>query len=204
MSIKKSLIIFLDIDGVLNTSNTARTQINLIDTNLTERFNKFLDGKDVDIIISSSWRHDMKELEKCLKKANFRHWGKVKGKTPSYSHLTKRGEQIARWLQDNDVNSIVDDYVIIDDEIEDIVPFVNKHMVFKTDITKGITQAQLNKLDKMYVNYYLINVWSGHLYTCGTEEHCREYAYKNIHSKDLECGIECMTGFMMMKQGYAI
>ena len=142
------LLLFLDIDGVLNTDKTAKEQKNLICSILVSKLNNFLKGKDIAIVISSSWRHDMKELKLQLKKAGFNHWNKVIGKTPSYSHLFHRGEQIRRWIADNPINNA--EIIIIDDDVHDITPYFPDSTIVRTDIGVGLTDSNIERMNKVY------------------------------------------------------
>lgn len=118
-------IIFLDIDGVMNTYNQMwrqrRTTGNVINENwcpvacrnvklLCEYFN-------ARIVISSTWRieRDLQELRQILKDNNINP-GLLVGTTPVLCHHERddnlcRGDEIKQWLEENDCRS----FVIIDD-----------------------------------------------------------------------------------------
>ena len=141
------LLIFLDIDGVLNTHKTAKESDNLICEALVKKFNDFLEGKNIQIVISSSWRYDMQELKLQLEKVGFAHWSKVIGKTPTYKILTRRGEQINRWIDDN---MYLGSMVIIDDEIHDIVTDVGNVPILQTDPKVGLSDGHIVYLEQLY------------------------------------------------------
>lgn len=127
MTGSKPNIIFLDIDGVLNTRRHLRRQkaeTGKMSSNnwcpiacrhvtlLCEQFG----GR---IVISSTWRYDHtpEELRYLLKKNDIDPRFLV-GITPALIHNEEtgsfiRGDEIARWLKDHDYNN--SQYVIIDD-----------------------------------------------------------------------------------------
>lgn len=148
-------ILFLDIDGVLNIQSnsyvTAMHRDNLLEPHLVARLNYLCekvqdsDGEEcLEIVISSSWRNDMLELEEVLKEAGFKHWKKVIGKTTTSPNLTKRGQQILHWTNEetNRVWFMPDNSYtihIIDDEMHDIRDFFNTQHLYGTDSSIGIT-----------------------------------------------------------------
>ena len=141
----KTLTIFLDIDGVLNTHTTAKENDWLICPKLVQRLNDFIHRKNqIDIVISSSWRYDMKDLQFQLEGAGFKYWHKVIGKTPTHKILTKRGEQIARWIKDNDCSTPM---VVIDDEVHDIVGYLPKVVILQTNPKFGISKELIEHLE---------------------------------------------------------
>lgn len=70
-------LIFLDIDGVLNMyGSSSRTFMKPygqhIERHLVDRLNYICKNvKDLKIVISSSWRNDMKDLKKTIRKTRF-------------------------------------------------------------------------------------------------------------------------------------
>ena len=151
-------IIFLDVDGVLNLESdsytTAKSRENLCEPHLVERFN-YLCRKmeEVEIVISSSWRKDMVELEKVLKESGFRYWDKVVGRTSISAHAKtlKRGEQIHEWLKKHVSVSFlprIDAKIyIIDDEPEPIKKFWSMDSFF-TDPAIGLTDEIVKEILK--------------------------------------------------------
>ena len=53
-------IIFLDIDGVLNRDSTKEKfrDFTGVDVYLTNKFLTWLEGKDYDVVLSSTWRFE--------------------------------------------------------------------------------------------------------------------------------------------------
>lgn len=119
-------IIFLDIDGVLNTirnqdlqeENDGRMkfqhQFNFDEEcmkNLKEIILKF----DAYVVISSSWRIEKDKVYMSELLRNFKEYeidNRIIDITPSFS--TTRGEEIKKWLFDN--KDKVSNYIILDDE----------------------------------------------------------------------------------------
>lgn len=125
-------VIFLDIDGVLNSHeffertkenrdgfydpSDGETWLAMLDEACVARLERLVAEHDAKVVISSSWRcvleHD--EIERLLRVKGFT--GKVIGATTkSYGLVpdrdTVRGDQIQHWLNANPVDS----YVILDD-----------------------------------------------------------------------------------------
>lgn len=157
-------IIFLDIDGVLNMyGSSCRTFMKPygqhIEPHLVQRLNYIIEKTNAKIVISSSWRSDMEDLEKQLREQGFKYWTRVIGKTCHplvkdenmpyprnescylYNH---RGEQINKWL--DDANYKIDKFIIIDDEISDISPFVDEKNIIRTDYNEGMLHKDAIKI----------------------------------------------------------
>lgn len=149
--IKDLNLLFLDIDGVLNyltqdgnNSYSGRFESGEeIEPKLVKKLNKvFREIPNLKIIISSSWRVNMKRTIWALKFAGFEYVENIIGRTssayavtekyykdksiklvPPYTLLnSRRCEQILKWLIDNPgVSKKLNDFVILDDESYDIV-----------------------------------------------------------------------------------
>ncbi len=101
-------VIFLDIDGVLNTERTTERMRGIlgIDSELVQNFKQILSVVDVDIVLSSTWRlyPDLKEaVEKIFT---------IRDVTPVTDG--SRGDDIAAWLNDNP--GYWDNHLVIDDD----------------------------------------------------------------------------------------
>lgn len=124
-------IIFLDIDGVLNSLNFFKTRyiqekndmfqsdFNSIDDKALECLSSIVKQTEAEIVISSTWRFNHYEtLLRIFEMKNF--VGKIIGKTGRGGCV--RGCQIHEWLRDNkdyigiDSASKFKNYVIIDDD----------------------------------------------------------------------------------------
>jgi len=145
-------IIFLDIDGVLNTwghKNATYLKCNShIEPELIRNLEKIIEKTNSHIVISSSWHWEAKEL---LKENGFKYIDLIIDVTPREQRW--RGEQIRQWLKNS---SFIDNYVVIDDESFDICGeycnAIPKDKVVQTDYKKGLTIKKVmevvNKLTK--------------------------------------------------------
>lgn len=118
----KKKIIFLDFDGVMDTSfmKISLTEEKqalsdeyglLFDKESVENLKKIIDATDADIVVTSSWKLDM-SLEKLQEMWRRRKLpGKVIGVTPNL--IGSRSDEISAWLETHRGNDIV--YIIIDD-----------------------------------------------------------------------------------------
>ena len=134
-------IIFLDIDGVLNTGRNQdyqekrdgkikfHHQFNF-DNECMENLKEIILKFDAYIVISSSWRIEKDKIYWSEILRNFRLYqieDRIIGKTPSFS--TIRGEEIKKWLSDNKCD--ISNFIILDDE-DDMLD-LNKNLVLCDD-----------------------------------------------------------------------
>lgn len=150
-------VIFLDIDGVLNMygascSTFMKPYGQHIEPHLVTRLNYVLENvNDLKIVISSSWRLNMKDLEKQIKEQGFKYWERVVGRTPTRE---ARGLEILDWLSDKDIEK----YLVIDDENFDICGekcnVIPANCFLQTDGNEGI----LNKDALNIIKYFKDNV----------------------------------------------
>ena len=97
--------------------------------------NALKDIPDIKIVLSTSWRnmypvHHFERVFKCIPGWTF----DIIGKTGRDEHH-KRGNEIENWINLN--KSIVNNYVIVDDETIDMLP-TQKHKIVKTSVNFGI------------------------------------------------------------------
>ena len=131
-------IIFLDVDGVLNSieyltekhNELKRTlkQEEMLDTVCIKNLKQIVDKTNARIVITSSWKIcDLDILIKVFSKYNLQ----VYDATINYGD--KRGKEIREWLDNNkDVNN----YIIIDDDFfKDYVGIEDK--IIQTSMYKG-------------------------------------------------------------------
>lgn len=141
-------VVFLDIDGVVNT-----LQIN---ENLEPKYYSENDGRvgneqavrwlsklcletGAHIVISSSWRHaGLMACRNCLYNAGLDKRIKIIDKTPTYFNK-ERGYEIKCWLKEHPE---VVQFVILDDDT-DMEPFM-KYLV-KCDSSKGFLAEEYYK-----------------------------------------------------------
>ncbi len=116
-------VLFLDIDGVLNSAFVLQEQRrgDAIDRGMVERVNRIIQATGCKIVISSTWRliHPMGEL-----KALLRQHGLIDviiDKTPyMISEDNNRGDEIETWLKDH---PSVQKFCILDDnsDMSDVI-----------------------------------------------------------------------------------
>jgi Swiss Army Knife RNA repair-like protein len=132
-------LLFLDIDGVLNCKTTTERWNGLagIDRRLASMFLDWLSGKDVGIVLSSTWRlyDDTKEH---LAAAGL-SWI---GQTPDLRAI--RGHEIAQFLREApgvEAYAILDDY---DDMLPEQLPFL-----VQTSPAHGLRRRNFAKLNRI-------------------------------------------------------
>lgn len=137
--------IFLDLDGVLNIREgeqaTFRHSMHHFDASLISLFENYLESqRHLKIIISSSWRDDMEDMKHELSSVGFKSLHLISGHTEI--NQKKRGEQIRDYINQYDISN----FIIIDDEIEEIEPFFKKNEYIHINPRTGITQKDIEKL----------------------------------------------------------
>ena len=154
-------LIFLDVDGVLNnTQNIKKYRLFfrgkrrlLVDVKPFYCFKKLLkeiekNKMDVRIVISSSWRVGSIPADwKKLFKHYFDNPEIVKGRTP---YLYKdRGIEILELLKiAKEKGDMIDDYIVLDDDIEDIINHIPNNKVIKINRKYGLTMRDIKHILK--------------------------------------------------------
>lgn len=170
-------IIFLDIDGVLNSSD-YRKQLGIqyfseiIDQSKMPLLKKIVDAADAKIVLSTSWRKFWNEGESQLDPVGqyindvFAENGlTVYSKTPVMEE-SGRNAEIKAWL---DGNWYVDNYVILDDKDFGWSPDLRSHFV-RTDLKgDGLEEAQVQEV---------IEVLNGNLIPVTEDTENRKFSIK--------------------------
>jgi hypothetical protein len=127
-------IIFLDMDGVLNSSKYFDSLgaaeydglsfgAGQIDPDAVELLDQLVDASDADIVISSSWRliWNYHEIAEMLKGRGFKNHDRIIGQT-NVADDDHRGNEVQDWLDTDRERQVVDEdaqptiaYVILDD-----------------------------------------------------------------------------------------
>lgn len=143
-----------------NTQNLKKYQLFfrgkrrlLVDVKPVFHFKKLLkeieeNNLDVKIVISSSWRLGTIPLDwKKLFKHYFNNGEIVIGRTP---YLYKdRGIEILKLLEvAKEKGYVVDDYIILDDDIEDIINYINTEKIMKINRRHGLTSKNIKEILK--------------------------------------------------------
>mgnify|MGYP000307289192 CR=1 FL=1 len=150
----KMKVIFLDIDGVLNSDAYKKKQLynssegieSEIDPATLILLKKAVDTTGAKLVLSSSWRIMRKcnELEKFLMKFGI----SLSGKTPYVDG--KRGLEIKQYLNENEN---IEQYLILDDEIFESFDeeLVNHLILTKLDLNyhgfgEGLTDKHIKQI----------------------------------------------------------
>lgn len=158
-------VIFLDIDGVVNTSankwETGRVKFRgkrCIPTNrepkrVLAKLIKWMLENEVYFVMSTSWGRSStaKDWIEILKNYGINK-NLVISRTPVHE-TGKRGLEILKWIKiwNEEKTEKVKDYLVIDDDILDIEPYISKSRIIHTDVRKGLTEKDFQKI-KVYFN----------------------------------------------------
>ena len=163
-------IIFLDIDGVLNTSQTFINCHKLfkrdgirgleIDEFRIKLLKKVVEETNAKIVLSSSWRIFYKKIdneiipihEKTKKLNNLlrKYQLEIFDITP-FANSRRREDEISLYLLENNIDS----FVIFDDDSYDLTNFVDKELVKtnwepkKDDYTSGLCEKHIERAIKI-------------------------------------------------------
>ena len=162
-------IIFLDIDGVLNSEQHMKTEPfrtgssfmsyegSQIDPELVKNLNAITDATGANLVISSTWRFKIKEVRM------FREFAKyvgikapiigytntvpddtrrsIQAETGNWIDRVFRGHEIHAWLIDNK-HLEIDSYVILDDNSD--MEYMTPHLV-QTQFECGLTVSDAQR-----------------------------------------------------------
>ena len=160
-------VLFLDIDGVLNSelwftwghycithdmkdkifsgeTEEDRYVDHMMDERLIANVNRIVESTGCEIVLSSSWRSRHKKENDKLN-TQLKRKGLIKeffDVTPRLSSGI-RGEEIQKWLEDNCTKHEIKSYCIIDDD-SDMLDY-QKEFFIQTDSYIGITNADADK-----------------------------------------------------------
>jgi hypothetical protein len=147
-------IVFLDFDGVLNshafTMRKPCAGVIGLDSDAVALLNDLLARTGAMVVVTSVWRLTRSRTELCDELLEVGFLGMVLDKTP---HLNSRprGAEIQRWLDGyaatwRGEEDPVESMVILDDD-SDMAHLA--HCLVKTDITVGLTAANVERAVKM-------------------------------------------------------
>lgn len=141
------MIIFCDIDGVLNTSQSlsrSTPEKVYFDTQAVANLNTLLIATKASLVISSSWRLSLPENEILeIFKQNGARLVTYVGTTPILP-LGMRGEEILLWLEEHHREG--EPYLVLDDESGEIngkIPDLNFIHIDKGFDNEGFSQKYL-------------------------------------------------------------
>jgi hypothetical protein len=121
----------------------------LFNENSVNYLNEIVYLTGAEIVITSNWRIKLTfdELKKALKDRGIE--GVIKGTTETFASLCKpfpvgnRGFEILRYIQSNKIGK---NYVIIDDQIADIIKFFDKEKVVKINPIECLSSKDIDKI----------------------------------------------------------
>lgn len=125
-------LIFLDVDGVLNTPFQWETGSDRLDPGCVLRLHRLVRATDAHVVLSSSWRL-MHRLDDVRHRTGL--GDRLIGATPDLV-WEPRGMEIAAWLKRLHARSVGRPFVILDDD-NDMVHLL-PHLV-QTDFNVGLT-----------------------------------------------------------------
>jgi len=148
---KNSKILFLDIDGVLNSEEFYKNEFKTgdrksrFDSSAISIIKKIIQEYSLEIVISSTWRFGAIDLlMNELQKNNLIQYVHNDWYTPVI-HPAHRGTEIKYWL---DLHPDVTEYLIIDDD-ENILEEQKNNFV-KTCIQKGLRSEHYNRVRAIF------------------------------------------------------
>lgn len=143
-------VLFLDIDGVLNTRAYVERagwspplgsagDVLIIDPAAVEHLNFVVEQTGAVIVVSSSWRitYPLEVLTAMLEERGFR--GRVYGATPELPGRN-RSREIAEWLRDHPVDA----FAIVDDDGASGADFAPSFVL--TSFEEGLTWTHADRL----------------------------------------------------------
>ena len=133
---ENEFIIFLDIDGVLNSFKSAKEHksYEVLDSSAIDCLDAIIEHCQAKVVISSSWRkiHTLDSIIERLEEYGFQNSDKVIDITPSLPS-GERQDEILKWREDNSHKGM---YLIIDDDVQDLQN-LRPHLI-KTTFAKGL------------------------------------------------------------------
>ena len=133
-------VIFLDIDGVLNSINDEYDYDLETDMHL-ELLNKIVTETDSKIVLSSSWRRIRSLIVDCLLPRLNEYNLDILDYTPYIPEASCRGEEIASWLRNTTYG--VTNFAILDDN-NDMSDFTPTNLI-QTNECIGLQEEDANK-----------------------------------------------------------
>lgn len=136
-------LIFLDIDGVLNSQRTPFGPCSCeTDPINVKALNRITDATGAWIIVSSIWRfrYPARSMMQALLSAKG-VTGVIEGTTPKLTGDSTRGDEIKAWLDAHPGWKDVP-FIIIDDD-PDIAPFQDRFI--QTSFETGLTEADADR-----------------------------------------------------------
>lgn len=133
-------VIFLDVDGVLNSRQDGNS-INLRTDSHLRLLREIVKATDAKIVLSSSWRVGPSKAIRNLNNRLAEYGLEIMDSTPLLPGSSCRGGEICQWLSDN--GQSVENFVILDDDA-DMLEFTDTNLV-QTDSELGLQEKDVAK-----------------------------------------------------------
>lgn len=131
---EKPKVIFLDVDGVLNTHTSFRAEVfDPLDSDKLDLLAKVVKETGAVVVLSSTWRLWVDSRGKVIRELGLRGVSVI-GCTPQL-HGMPRGTEIQKWLQNREVER----FAILDDMYDAGIGFTEEF--FQTDPSDGLTDS---------------------------------------------------------------
>ena len=141
-------LVFLDVDGVLNSLGSCRGGIEIQEDKL-KLLKKIIDCIGAEIVISSSWRlvnHELKQLSDALKKYNMRYIGV----TPKLFYRTDEIASFIKSYRKINKNIYISHWIAIDDiNLSKWNAKMMKNHFVHTSLLRGLTEFHVEKAIKL-------------------------------------------------------
>lgn len=133
-------VIFLDVDGVLNSKQDGNSLQLRTDLHL-QLLREIVSATGAKIVLSSSWRAGFAKARNTLSNRLRKYGLEIMDSTPVLPGLTCRGDEKRQWL--NDSGQSVERFVILDDD-DDMAEFTDTNLV-QTDPDIGLQEKDAVK-----------------------------------------------------------
>lgn len=137
----KSFVIFLDVDGVLNS---VESKLKLDDKNF-QCLKRLIDKYDSDIVLSSTWRKTQEDYDLINRELTEKVGVSLSGKTGIDYENRYRGKEILDFLKEHDE---IKDYIVIDDDSCNIKPYIHSCNFIHTNNMYGLRDVDVDDLFK--------------------------------------------------------
>ena len=142
-------LIFLDVDGVLNSQKFADKMLrednvdvfseDLLDDHAIRLLKVLIDKTDSYVVLTSTWRKHLESFDRLCQQLR-KHGITLYATIDRISTNEHRGDDITNWLKENHGNFM--NYVILDDDSDMTIHM--EHLV-KTSFDEGLTRADVDK-----------------------------------------------------------
>lgn len=148
-------IVFLDVDGVLNSDKFYEELLSsdegidcfredILDQRAISRVARIIRDTEAQVVISSSWRWDIQAMSRLLEQLNTFDIVPIDTTIEDMRVNMSRAQEIKLWL---DQHPEVENYVVLDDEVMNI-PEIGRHHI-KTNMSRGLEPNHVEQAKKV-------------------------------------------------------